>query len=573
MPASEQPDAGTSPACVAHGDSSAASEQPDAPFTPPFLGSRGHLILAPTLRSSVNGPTPTIAAIVDGAKTLVAKEPPIRILLVTAAGDEDVFLPVLDEDDTVVTRLPTFDDLGAYLPDTDVIVVADFWSAPDPLDAVGQEWQPLLEPFLDAGGIVVVFEAVVDLKPSPSYQLVSGLLPVQPRVLVSRGFPQAPIYHHRYGTEGPHSPIDAALQVDEVTALAVVAFTFDDPDATWLVDAQYFPEIVETGQFDDGPILIDKAFPPYRAAPHIADGVDDGGITYVQDKATLLYDSAVLAEAAQVQCLARPRNYGGNPVICGMGLPPLTGRMDIDLSALQPNIPWAVDLAAIGADGELLRAETIVAEPEQVVLAASFASCPVLSLYDSPALQSALCRLEKLDGPTPNLIDERSCFCGRPDRPFDACVPSTGLPGYDPRNLDLDGHYRITVQVRSRHCFDSEASIELDAHCPVWLEMSDPPGWLLEIGAAGETGFRFTLGFEPDGYRSIQCTVTEIFDSLYTVIQTWPCADLHASGLVVAHFVPPARPPGVVGYIAHVEVVDADGNSASADNFVYIDWK
>ncbi len=85
------------------------------------------------------------------------------------------------------------------------------------------------------------------------------------------------------------------------------------------------------------------------------------------------------------------------------------------------------------------------------------------------------------------------------------------------------------------------------------------------------TAFGFTLGFEPDGYRSIQCTVRDLGPP-ETVSQSWPCADLHASGDVVVDYVLPEKPPGFFDYTVRVEIIDNDGKTASVERSFTVTW-
>jgi len=227
--------------CAASNDAVPDEDQVDVPvFTQ--RANRGHVIIAPTLRQSIHGPGSAISAIIQGVEALVPNERPLRILLVTADGDEAIFHPAGSLDGTVVTRLSASERVGDFLPATDVLVIGDFVSAPDRLDALTKRWRPLLEPFVNAGGIVVVIGDPVGFTPSPSYALVSDLLPLLPRI---DSF-AANALHRRYGTVRPRSVIDEGLQLDEIPAPPVVSFQVLDPDATWLVDAGTTPRPVRS---------------------------------------------------------------------------------------------------------------------------------------------------------------------------------------------------------------------------------------------------------------------------------------------------------------------------------------
>jgi len=258
-----------------------------------------------------------------------------------------------------------------------------------------------------------------------------------------------------------------------------------------------------------------------------------------------------------------------------MAQAPLTGSIDVDLSAVQPGT-WPIELAVLGPSGELLEAESVVVNvldaPVKPKAVFTSTDCARFDLQrNGPTPQSALCRFEKLDGTTPILIDERSCFCDRPDRPFDACEPLPAANGYDPRNFDLVGNYRLTVQVRDACGVDFEATADVYENCRAWVDIEQPADEGLQSGIDHQTSLRFTLGFEPNGYRSVQCTVSDMGPP-ETVIRSWQCADLDASGMVEAPYALPGQLIGVHSYRARIDVVDGDGNSVGGEVLYSVSW-
>jgi len=505
-------------------------------------------------------------------------ERPLHILL--SAPDDGIERPYwgrqLERDGVVVYALPEASQLEAFLPGYDVLVIGNFPEAAN-LEAIGASWQPILEPFLDAGGIVVLFEGWKFYPsasvPTATYQLAGSLLPVDAIEFVPRPRPAAYTFRHRYGATGPSSAVTHGLALSTLGDSQII-FNVADPDATTLVFL-----VPAQNPMVPMPVLVDKVYPVTHLAFELPDSlVDDHGQRLIQSTPEVLYDATAVIDAAAVECWIRDFKVGNDVIApCGIDLPPLSGAFHPNFGATPPG-GWNIDVVVRDSDGSMRTAagqNVFLTDPlGGAIERLGSTSCPTFLPYPSFWSFATLdtCRLDAIDGDAPVTIDERPCNCTTPNVPFEPCRVSF-YDSYDPRNFDLDGSYRLTATMHNPFGDEGEMSAEFEAHCPAWVSLNDQRDDFISIGSTNPTWTAyFNLGFEPGGYQSITCTATQIGPP-DTILRSWQCADLQASGKVSGTFAFAVPSNQVrIQYRFRVEVVDADGNPASDEKGFTVDW-
>lgn len=516
----------------------------------------------------------------------------------------------------VVTEFSDPDLLDGLLPGYDILVVADqnIRSSAIDLSTISTAWTPILRPFVDNGGIVVVADGTKDIGdgvrgPTGTYLVIGGLLGVGDVFSVNQLQQlDSTSTQLRYGL----SSSDGVFPSPEFWltqgfdfffrtpfAAGAVAYALDDGEQPTIVadiiDGQGGCSECGPTSFNRYALVVDKLFPVYSFGFDVGapDGVgpNDEPVKVIRETGTLAYTlTPGNVGQTSVECRLVPQSFNDD-LACGSDST-RSGSLRYDVTnANCPGCPegvYSADLVAvtpstqIGA-GEGARAgssSSFVYVDAGIFFSFLFLPQPNVRFvqnfiefgtsFEPMAMQTFQCSISTLSG-TP-VSDSRLCNCPSPPA---VCDPATTPPSgftfafYDFSQLGLDGAYRVTIDLKDGigHTtgFDPQnqlvtfpLSLDIDRHAGVTVAAN--PGVF-----CGNTGsFDYTLDPEnvapSQGYSSATCQIL----TAAGVIESAACLPLGipAAGGLQTYNTTTTFQFGTA-YTFQVTVVDAWGNTAT----------